>query len=308
MHSKRVSVVMATYNGEKYLLEQMESLRNQTYQPDEVMILDDCSSDGTVDLIQNYIVENELINWKLICNKKNQGWKKNFKMGIDLVSGDYIFPCDQDDVWHLNKIEKMVQCMEKYPEIKLLVSNYTILFSEKDTGSKVYASREKKMVNDDSVEILGINPKWPYIVRPGCTFCFRKELYLSIADEWDSQYAHDAILWRYACMDDALGLLKSSLIDFRRHGDNATSGQMRNRQIRIETFKDYIYFHEVALARVENREEKKILQKGIEFLKKRIRLYQTHNIFIWLELAIFYYQYYLTLKGCLADFIFLIKR
>ena len=248
---EKISVVMTTYNGKKYLLEQLESLRNQTLKIDEVIIMDDCSKDETPELIRKYIIDNNLSGWKLIENQTNQGWKKNFKLGFDLATGDYIFPCDQDDIWHLDKVQKMAECMEKHPEIELLAANYETFFSEKDDGhgSKLYAAKSKTMKSDGSIEMLGIDPKWSYINRPGCVFCFTKSFYDSILDKWDTKYPHDAILWRFARMDHALALLNYPVIDFRRHGDNATSGESRTKESRIQTYNDYIFFHEMAIER-----------------------------------------------------------
>ena len=62
---EKISVVMTTYNGQKYLLEQLESLRNQTFKIDEVIIMDDCSQDETPNLIRKYIADNDLKGWKL---------------------------------------------------------------------------------------------------------------------------------------------------------------------------------------------------------------------------------------------------
>ena len=185
---KRVSVVMTTYNGQKYLREQMDSLREQTMPIDEVIIMDDCSTDHTPDLVSAYIKEYDLKGWNLVQNEQNQGWKKNFKSGFDLATGNYIFPCDQDDIWHLDKVEKMVECMENNSKIELLAANYETFFSEKDEGhgSKLYAAKSKAMKSDGSIEMLGIDPKWPYINRPGCVFCFTKTFYESISDKWDT--------------------------------------------------------------------------------------------------------------------------
>lgn len=307
---KKVSVVMTTFNGQKYLLEQLESLRNQTFNIDEVIIMDDCSKDETPKLIRKYIEDNGLNSWKLIENQTNQGWKKNFKLGFDLAMGDYIFPCDQDDIWHLDKVQKMVDCMKKHPEIELLAANYMTFFSENDSGSgsKLYATRSKRMKSDESIEILGIDPKWPYINRPGCVFCFTKAFYDSISSKWDVKYPHDAILWRFARMDHALALLNYPVIDFRRHGDNATSEENRTKESRIRTFNDYISFHEVALERVTSEEDIKMLEKGIKFLEKRKKFFETGKILIWFELAIKYQAFYLTGKGCLGDLYFVYKK
>ena len=308
--NNKISVVMTTFNGQKYLLEQLESLRNQTLKIDEVIIMDDCSKDETPELIRKYIIDNNLSGWKLIENQTNQGWKKNFKLGFDLATGDYIFPCDQDDIWHLDKVQKMTECMEKHPEIELLVANYMIFFSENDTGSgsKLYAARSKKMKSDGSLEMLGIDPKWPYVNRPGCVFCFTKEFYNSISSKWNTKYPHDSILWRFARMDHALALLNYPVIDFRRHGDNATSEENRTKESRIRTFDDYIYFHKMALERVTSDEDKRTLERGIAFLERRKRFFETGNILIWFELAIKYQKFYNSLRGCFGDMYFVHKK
>lgn len=72
----RISVVLSSYNGEQDIIEQLQSINEQTRQPDEVLICDDCSTDGTADLVQNYIEKKRLKNWKLIVNKKTRVGEK----------------------------------------------------------------------------------------------------------------------------------------------------------------------------------------------------------------------------------------
>lgn len=74
----KISIVLSTYNGSQYIEEQLDSLRNQTYTADEVLISDDCSQDNTVQIIETYIKKYELLNWKLEVNEKNCGWQKKF--------------------------------------------------------------------------------------------------------------------------------------------------------------------------------------------------------------------------------------
>ena len=300
-----ISVVMTTYNGMKYLSEQLESIKNQTKAPDEVIIMDDCSTDGTAEYIQDYIKKNELQNWNLFVNKKNQGWKKNFKSGFDLATGNLIFSADQDDIWHLDKIEKMSGIMDKYRDILLLASNYHIFISGNDNGQNAY---NLEMKNDGSIEKIEINPKWCYIARPGCTYCFRRSLYDTIKACWNTELAHDAMLWRWACIKGGLYLVNEELIDFRRHGDNSTSSFKWNNQQRINTINEYMFFHEVALSEVKVLEEKKELENGIKFLQLRNRVLQDKNIPAWIRLMLFYRKYYFTRRGCLADLLFAFKR
>lgn len=97
-----VSIAMATYNGEKYLRELLDSLYNQTRLPDEVVVTDDCSTDRTSDILEEY---HQKYGLKYCINEKSLGVTKNFEKALSLTSGDYIMICDQDDVWLKNKIE-----------------------------------------------------------------------------------------------------------------------------------------------------------------------------------------------------------
>lgn len=298
---------MCTYNGVRYLREQMDSIRNQTILINEVVIMDDCSTDGTISLIRDYIRQYELSCWKLIVNGINQGWKKNFRDGFALAAGEYIFPCDQDDIWHPDKCETMIRIMEENPQLELIASNYTMIYSDHDKGSRAYARQERKMKDDGSLEMPGIDPKWAYIIRPGCTYCFRKSLFDRIADQWDCRYAHDAILWRYGRIDHSMGLINKALMDFRRHGDNATSGVKRDKEDRIQTFNAYLCFHRIALEKVDKKEEVEVLKKGMAFLDERKLFFETGSLFAWLRLIRKYRAYYLSFSGWMGDLYFVLR-
>ena len=304
----KITIVMTTYNGDTFLLDQLNSLRNQTVPVDQVIIMDDRSTDKTVQIAQEFIDLYHLTGWQIHVNENNVGWKANFKNGFDLAEGDFIFPCDQDDIWHTDKCEKMVACMKEHPDLELLVSNYEIKFSGTDNGSKAYDRQAREMLDDGSFQMLPIDEKWPYITRPGCTFCFTKKYYNRIKDEWDTHFAHDAILWRLARLDHQMGILNLKLIDFRRHGDNATSYVMRTRKSEIETFIGYIKFYEIGLLQEQDEKSRKVLQKGREFLQHRIQFYQSRSLLQWLELGLKYKKYYLTYRGWLGDLYFVLKR
>lgn len=108
----KVSVALCTYNGEKYIKQQLESIINQTLVPDEIVICDDCSKDSTVSMVNDM-----LSSWggRLIVkvNEENLGFVKNFEQAISLCTGDIIFLSDQDDVWDLSKIEIISRVFEE---------------------------------------------------------------------------------------------------------------------------------------------------------------------------------------------------
>ena len=100
--TNKISIAMATYNGENYLREQLDSLYAQTYIPDEIVVVDDCSTDNTKIILEEY---HQKYGLKYYINESTLGVNKNFGKSISLCSNDYISICDQDDVWFPHKIE-----------------------------------------------------------------------------------------------------------------------------------------------------------------------------------------------------------
>lgn len=116
----KISVAMTTYNGSKYIIKQLDSLKNQSRKIDELVICDDCSTDNTVELVNDYIKSNNLEGWNIYSNENNLGFINNFKQAIKKTTGDIIFLCDQDDEWCVNKISTMTDIIEKNNQVKLL--------------------------------------------------------------------------------------------------------------------------------------------------------------------------------------------
>lgn len=110
--NKTCSVLIMTYNGEKYICEQLQSIVNQTVLPNEIIVCDDCSKDNTVRIIKNFMKNNPKIRIELHINSENIGIRKNAQIARGLCTKDVVFICDQDDVWMSNKIEVMLKCFD----------------------------------------------------------------------------------------------------------------------------------------------------------------------------------------------------
>lgn len=102
----KISVAITTYKGARFLREQLDSLYAQTLLPDEVIVCDDASTDGTIDILEEY---HNKYGLKYFINDTGLGCNRNFFKAINLCSGDYICICDQDDIWLPNKIETLYQ-------------------------------------------------------------------------------------------------------------------------------------------------------------------------------------------------------
>jgi len=115
MQQALVSVVLATYNGERFLPQQLDSILQQTYPNLEIVVVDDGSKDGTIALIQDYMLRYP--NVRLIQNEKNLGVTKTFERGIQESRGTYIAFSDQDDLWLPEKLQVLTAAIGDYDAV-----------------------------------------------------------------------------------------------------------------------------------------------------------------------------------------------
>jgi glycosyltransferase involved in cell wall biosynthesis len=104
-----ISVALCTYNGERYLGEQLDSLLAQSYRHFEVIAVDDGSTDGTATLLQDYARRDARL--RVVLNPVNVGFRRNFSYAMSLCAGDFIAPCDQDDVWLPDKLRTLLEAI-----------------------------------------------------------------------------------------------------------------------------------------------------------------------------------------------------
>lgn len=124
----RVSVVLCTYNGEKYIKEQIDSILNQSYPIYELVVQDDASNDSTINILAEYRFNPKV---KIYRNTKALGFNANFLSAILKTTGDYIACSDQDDIWKVNKIEDLVNNIGD----NMLIFHDSILFTASITQS-----------------------------------------------------------------------------------------------------------------------------------------------------------------------------
>lgn len=228
----KTSLVLSSYNGSRYIAEQLDSILLQTRPPDTVYIRDDCSTDGTSNIVEQYIHSHSLANWSVAINAVNQGWKKNFHELIASADGDLIFLCDQDDLWLPNKIEDMAAVMESHDEIDVLACSVEPFY---ETGSqKVSGEEGMKGTSSGNVRYQDVDSKSIYVLRPGCSYCIRNSFAKQIEPYWNDEWAHDAVLWILSEVKGTLALYDKTLVRFRRHEGNASAREKMTQQRRIE--------------------------------------------------------------------------
>lgn len=205
--NKKISVCIATYNGEKYIKEQIESILFQTIQPNEIIISDDNSTDKTIEIIKN--INSPLIK---IFKNKDKGIIKNFENALLNSTGDYIFLCDQDDIWKNNKIEKVIESLKNYD---LVVHNAEI--KEMNISSEI--KRTLFEVYNSKAGIIKNFYKNSYV---GCCMAFNRKILEKSLPFPEKIYMHDAWIGMISEINSKIYFEKEILMEYRRHGNNAS--------------------------------------------------------------------------------------
>lgn len=292
----KVSICLCTYNGEEFLKQLLDSLIHQTRCPNEIVICDDCSTDNTGTIIDEYKANFPLIEWNIVINDNNLGWRENFKKCISLSTGDYIFLCDQDDIWNNDKLVKMLDIIENNDSIGLLACSYHVFY---DNSSHV---KIKQPSINEKIKPIRKNKYFMTPLRPGCTYCFKAYLKEKLITTWESSFAHDAMLWRISFLERKLYVFNYSGINFRRHSNNASScHEEKFSKEKYHRMKDGL---RMSLRCLENLNrlfpDSKLLQKQTSFYVKRLEAYKTGSTTAIFRL-LFYFKYYFSVKEMLKD-------
>jgi glycosyltransferase involved in cell wall biosynthesis len=212
---EKVSIAMATYNGAKFIIEQLESLARQSYPPDEVVVSDDCSTDGTLDLIETF-AKKAPFQIRIFRNENNRGYRDNFMHAAGLCVNPIVAFCDQDDIWHADKILEAVKCFDD-PSVKLVHHNANIVDAD---GRFLRVALDSRMLGERLA---------PRYFALGFTQVFRGELLafsqlrdLSVDHQKPSQkLAHDQWIFFLAVALGQVVFIEKSLVDYRQHAQNA---------------------------------------------------------------------------------------
>jgi glycosyltransferase involved in cell wall biosynthesis len=210
MDQKMVSIAMATFNGEKYLRCQLDSILSQTYKNIEIVICDDCSTDNTIEILEEYRVKHGIIYY---VNDKNLGYIRNFERVLGFCSGDYIALSDQDDIWLNNKIEFLV---DNIGDANLIFSDSSLIDEHGRLFAKSFLEYQKISVpalSDQLNKLLFSN------FVTGCTTLFKKEVVTKAVPFIDS-IPHDWWIALHASVTGDIVVTKSPLILYRQHPNN----------------------------------------------------------------------------------------
>lgn len=207
-----ISVCMATYNGEKYLKEQIDSILTQLSDNDELIISDDGSTDNTLKIIAR-INDSRIV---LLQNQHKHGPVGNFENALKRAKGDYIFLSDQDDVWIPGKVASSIETLSRN-NVECVVSN-RVLIDETGAGNDIPVNN-CEFTKFPFLKVLSHNP---YI---GCCMAFTKA-HLNLALPFPQSIPmHDLWIGLLAHKQKKVRYLDKPLIKYRRHANNVTTGK-----------------------------------------------------------------------------------
>lgn len=306
-----ISVAVATYNGEKYIKEQLDSIRTQTLPVDEVIICDDCSKDNTANIVNSFISDNNLTGWHFIEREKNLGFCMNFYDAIDRTTGDLIFLSDQDDRWYPEKVSEMVKLFGD-SEVLSVASRHDLI----DGNGKIISENpgiifvEEK--NDGSIEPITTESQIGCNWIRGCSMCIRKEIKDKITPiKLESLLSHDWLISIEASLRGKNLYLNKYLFSYRFHRNNASLSSVSRKSLignyekRIRGLEQSISAYELLLANKSSyknmtSEIESDIIKQISFEKLRLKYLKSNNPLLFLKLGGYisrYARYYGSKNG-----------
>lgn len=202
-----ISVCMATYNGEKYIREQVDSILCQLGSSDEIVISDDGSRDSTLAILTSY----HDTRIKIHHNAKRKGVVGNFENALSNAVGDYIFLSDQDDVWLAGKVEK---CMIELQNVDLVLHDAQIWSGDTIINSSFFEYRHSKP------------GYWKNLVRNsyiGCCMAFTSRIRDAVLPFPKEIAMHDMYIGLKTERKFNISFIETPLLKYRRHGENASA-------------------------------------------------------------------------------------
>lgn len=213
MMQKHVTVLLATHNGDRWLPELLDSISTQTLPPDRLNILDDCSTDGTWELVRGA----KLLDIEIILNQHstNQGIVATFGELLSMAGTEYFALCDQDDVWQPDKLEKSVSLLES--------SGADLVYTDLKVVDKDLHEVAPSMWRLSSIAPVTGRALVPLLLKnsvTGCTAVGRTSMLKKALPFPAGIPMHDRWLGLVAAAGNGVAVLREATVLYRQHGDN----------------------------------------------------------------------------------------
>lgn len=316
---EKIDILLATYNGEKYVREQIESILNQTYTNFNLLISDDVSKDNTVSILKEYEQKDSRV--KVFVQEKNLGYIRNFEFLLKNITSKYYMLSDQDDFWLPEKVEKSYK--------KISEENLDLAFCDLEVVNEkletIYPSFWKYLKIDNKVKYDDYRTEYLYNCATGCTIIARNKFMDKILPvPYKSEYMpHDYWIALVVAVNGKIGHIDDKLIKYRQHSNNQIGTEKTSHKfkkfeqvrdlflkVKIEHFEDCVARPDV-FSQEQNEFNKKCLnyfndikdKKYINF--KGIRVF--HELYKYDKISYYLVQYFIMNVPIVSKGIFSIR-
>jgi glycosyltransferase involved in cell wall biosynthesis len=276
-----VSIALCTYNGADNLEAQLDTLVNQTYEIKEIIIVDDCSSDSTLQIIERYQRNFPFV--KVFKNEFNLGYIKNFERAISFCSGEYIALADQDDIWHLDKIKLMVDNIGQHA----LIYHDSQFVDERGNLLPKKLSEVLKMYEGNQPHFFIFNN-----CISGHSLLFNRRLLKDVIP-FDKRYFHDKYISLIASERGGIKYLDYPLVRYRQHAGSITDILDLKTKKRPERLFNKAIYHWLGICRDKSLQHKEYFNSIMLCFDEDLRIVKRLRLFYLLSIKadLIFYNY-----------------
>ncbi|KQT31102.1 hypothetical protein ASG22_18890 [Chryseobacterium sp. Leaf405] len=221
----KISVALCTYNGEKFLRQQLDSILNQTVKVDEIVVCDDRSKDQTQKILSEYKIQFPDI-FKIHINEKNLRSVKNFEKAISLCTGDIIFLSDQDDIWEKSKVIIFLSYFDKHPNVNAICSNGIAIDEDGSPLNNLTIWDVPKLLQDQDIKIDYFNLiAFIENIATGAGIAFRNTIRKEILPiPLKDGFHHDEWIALLTSYEQSFIMINEKLFQYRIHANQQVGG------------------------------------------------------------------------------------
>ncbi len=281
-----ISVALCTYNGEKYLPEQLESIVGQSVSVHELVVCDDGSSDTTLEILQQFSADSPF-PVRIFQNTTNLGSTKNFEKCLSLCQGEVILLCDQDDRWRSDRVEKQVGYLRRHPDVDAVFCNAQIIDgSSQPTSSTIWQevefneSSQRRWIAGKAHEIL-----FGGFVVTGATLALRRSSLerLMPFPVHIPKLIHDAWIALALSLEGKIHFIDEPLVFYRMHADQQVGfgSQMEPVRLKDRLSRDRAEKLAPIREKADNAHRIYLLLRELPYIprEKLVKLYLRHKHF-----------------------------
>ena len=232
-HQQLISVAMCTYNGARFVTEQLESIQNQTLLPNELVVCDDGSTDNTLALVEQF-AKKAPFPVRIFQNEHQLGVTKNFEKALTHCQGNLLFLADQDDCWTPEKVAHLSKVFSENPSVNVVFSDALLVDEHAHSLQRHFwevvrfgTPQQEQWKQGRSIEILLVGNR-----VAGCTMAVRKsfvEMILPFPTDI-SAFLHDTWMAYVAAILNQIQFIPEALIHYRQHNSQQVGTQQKNGQ------------------------------------------------------------------------------